>query len=226
MTRNDTLHEPAPARLTRRIETSARLDAATKPLSAVAGRLTGSKPVRSVLQGDWLGHAVHPVLTDLPIGLWTSATVLDLIGGRSRRDASQLLVALGVAGAVPTAITGLAEYAHADQEERRVGLVHAAANNAALALYVSSLVARRAGRHRTGVLLGLAGGAAMAAGGYLGGHLIAVRKLASHGSRHEAGPGGDTDGIPARADDVVADREVAKEVAITDVAAKASGAAR
>lgn len=192
---------PAPARLTRRLEESHALDVAARPLGKLAGLLTRPRAVRSTLQGDWLGHAVHPMLTDLPIGFWTSATVLDLAGGRDARRASQLLVALGLASAVPTAITGLAEYANAGPEERRVGLVHVVANDLALGLYASSLASRRAGRHRRGVLLALAGGLAVSVGGYLGGHLIAVRKLASRGAVDDAGPGGSPespDRIPAR----------------------------
>ena len=38
---------------------------------------------RSVLGGDWLGHPLHPLLTDLPIGFWTSSFVLDFAGKRA-----------------------------------------------------------------------------------------------------------------------------------------------
>ena len=38
-------------------------------------------PVKDALSGIWLGHALHPLLTDLPIGTWTSAVLLDWLGG-------------------------------------------------------------------------------------------------------------------------------------------------
>ncbi len=135
------------------------------------------------IHGTWLGHAVHPLLTDLPVGLWTSAVALDVVGGRQSRPAATRLVGLGIAAAVPTALTGLAEWGIASRRDQRTGLVHAAANSVALGLYAASYRARRAGRHAPGVLLGVAGGAAAGMGGYLGGHLASARKVST---RHPA----------------------------------------
>ena len=70
----------------------------------------------------WLGHPLHPLLTDLPIGFWTSAFVLDLVGGPGSRDASRQLVAWGVVSAVPTAAAGLADWPGLD----RAGPAHRA----------------------------------------------------------------------------------------------------
>ncbi|TDD72086.1 DUF2231 domain-containing protein [Jiangella aurantiaca] len=136
---------------------------------------------RRLLHGHWLGHAVHPLLTDVPVGAWTSAALLDLSGRRELRPAARFLVGAGLVAAVPTAVTGLAEWGRTEGAARRVGVLHAASNTAALALYSSSFAARRAGRHRLGVLLGLGGAAAAGAGGFLGGHLVIARKV---GSRH------------------------------------------
>lgn len=85
--------------------------------------------------------------------------------------AAGALVAAGIATALPTALTGLADWSGLGRRARRVGLVHAAANNLGLALYVASLIARRRGWRARGTLLGLLGATAMTAGGYLGGHL-------------------------------------------------------
>jgi hypothetical protein len=109
--------------------------------------------------------------------------VLDFVGGRTCRTASRRLIALGVISAVPTAVTGLAEWARTTGGERRVGFVHALGNTIALGLYAASWTARRRGSHVRGVMLGLAGGAAATAAGYLGGHLTAARKVSS---RHPA----------------------------------------
>jgi uncharacterized membrane protein len=138
---------------------------------------------RDALHGTWLGHAVHPIMTDLPIGFWTSAVTLDVLGGRQSRPAATRLVGLGLAAAVPTALTGLAEWGVAPRRDQRTGLVHAAANTVALGLYAASYRARRGGRHGRGVLLGVAGGAAAGVGGYLGGHLTSARKVST---RHPA----------------------------------------
>jgi hypothetical protein len=112
------------------------------------------------------------MLTDVPIGCWTSANVLDLIGGRSSRRAAQRLMGLGILSAVPTAVTGLAEFSGiTDSATRRVAAVHAAANSAALACYVGSWMARRSGSPIRGTVLGLLGTGAASVGGFLGGHL-------------------------------------------------------
>jgi nitrite reductase/ring-hydroxylating ferredoxin subunit/uncharacterized membrane protein len=120
---------------------------------------------------------LHPVLTDLPIGFWTSAFVLDLVGGRRARPAADALVGIGVAAALPTAATGLADWSDLDKAARRSGIVHAAANVAATTLYGLSFLARRRGHRAGGVVLGLVGAAAASAGGFLGGHL-AYRRAA------------------------------------------------
>jgi nitrite reductase/ring-hydroxylating ferredoxin subunit/uncharacterized membrane protein len=160
--------------LARQIERLEGLDALAKPLGSTVRGLMRPGPVRDALSGRALGHALHPLLTDVPIGTWTSATLLDLVGGRDSARASERLIAIGVAAALPTAATGLLDWSDseaADDEVRRVGVVHAAANVAALGLYSASLLARRRGRRGRGRTLGLAGAGALAVGGHLGGHL-------------------------------------------------------
>jgi nitrite reductase/ring-hydroxylating ferredoxin subunit/uncharacterized membrane protein len=150
-----------------------RLDRLAGPVGDAARHALGRQPVKDALSGTWLGHPLHPVLTDLPIGFWTSAFTLDLFGGRRSRRAATQLVAWGVVSAVPTALTGAADWGDTTGPARRVGLVHATANSAALACYAASWWSRVRGRHARGVALGLAGATAATVGGYLGGHLIA-----------------------------------------------------
>lgn len=109
--------------------------------------------------------------TDFPLGAWMSASLLDLIGGRSARPASRRLIAFSVLAAVPTAVTGASDWTQGTVRERRGGVVHAVTNTTALSLYTASLVARRHGRHWKGIGLGILGGLAATAGGFFGGHL-------------------------------------------------------
>lgn len=166
-----------------RIEGSTGLDQPAEVLQRLAEAVVHPGTVHDLLAGTWLGHAVHPLLTDVPIGAWTSAAFLDIAGGRSARDASRRLVGMGVLAAVPTVATGLAEWLHVDRASRRVGVVHANSNAVGLALYTASYLARRRGRHGTGVLLGLAGAAAATVGGYLGAHLTVARKVGTRDRR-------------------------------------------
>jgi nitrite reductase/ring-hydroxylating ferredoxin subunit/uncharacterized membrane protein len=151
-----------------------QLDAPARAVGKTVLDTVSAGPVKDALSGTWLGHALHPVLTDLPIGTWTSAVLLDWLGGERSREAADRLIALGLAFALPTAVTGATEWADAEpasDEVRRVGAVHAAANASAAMLFGASLSARRSGARGTGRLLALAGAGVMTASGLLGGHL-------------------------------------------------------
>ncbi len=158
--------------LVHKLATTESIDKVGKPVASKVAGVIGHGPVKDVLSGTWTGHPLHPVMTDLPIGFWTSSFMLDLVGGKSSAAASQRLIGLGILSAVPTAAAGLSDWSDTLGEERRIGTVHAVANVAALWLYVLSWLARRAGRRGAGVTLGLLGATAATAGGYLGGHLV------------------------------------------------------
>ncbi|MGH7277445.1 MAG: DUF2231 domain-containing protein [Candidatus Rokuibacteriota bacterium] len=132
--------------------------------------------VKNFLHGVWLGHPLHPVLTDIPIGAWSATLALDAadaIGGRNRygRGADAALT-LGIAGAVGAAVTGITDWTHTHDRSRRVGMLHGMLNTVALGLYVASLTRRRQGQRDAGRGLATLGfGVAMAAA-YLGGNLV------------------------------------------------------
>lgn len=146
---------------------------AVEPLANVLDDVAKAIPpkAKSFLAGDWLGHPLHPLLTDLPIGFWTTSFVLDLLGGRRTRRTSTAMVGLGVVTAVPTLAAGVVEWSKLPEAKRRVGAVHAFANLAGTFLYLWSFFARVRGRRGRGVALGLLGATAMTVGGFLGGHL-------------------------------------------------------
>ncbi|WP_030163532.1 Rieske (2Fe-2S) protein [Spirillospora albida] len=157
------------ADVTESLEHARGLDRVIRVLSGGARRVLRPGPVKDMLHGVPIGHPAHPPLTDLPMGAWMSAAVLDLFPGTSR--AARTLVLTGIAGAVPTALTGLADWSALHREQQRVGLVHATTTATATALYTASFVARRQGRDGPGRALGFAGLGALLMGGYLGGHL-------------------------------------------------------
>jgi hypothetical protein len=166
---------------TQRLENNRALDTPVRLVQPLVDALLSDKRRADALHGMWLGHSVHPLLVMVPIGAWTSATVLDMVGGRDAQPAAQRLVATGLLAAGPAAVTGWAEWGATGQREKRVGVVHAASNATAIWLFAASWRARSSGRHLGGVALGLAGHAALGVGGYLGGHLTEARKV---GSRH------------------------------------------
>jgi len=125
---------------------------------------------KDVLSGTWLGHPLHPPLTDVVVGTWTGAWLLDTIGKRSR-SASELLLAAGILAALPTAAAGASDWADLRGGTRRVGLVHGLGNTTALTLQILSLRARRRGKHRTGIGLSTAAMTVASMSAWLGGHL-------------------------------------------------------
>jgi nitrite reductase/ring-hydroxylating ferredoxin subunit/uncharacterized membrane protein len=157
--------------LTERLERLEGLDDFAGTVADLVGKLVPPGAVKNALSGTWLGHTLHPVLTDLPIGTWTSAALLDLVGGEDSAKAAELLVGLGILSSLPTAASGFSDWADTQEGERRVGLVHALSNTAALALLSGSYAARRRGNRRRGVVLGLMGTGVATFGAYLGGHL-------------------------------------------------------
>jgi uncharacterized membrane protein len=173
---------PPPARTAVALENDERLDPVVDKLAEVSHLLRDSTAGRA-LRGEWMGHALHPALTDVPIGMFTATAVLDLFGGPASRSAAQRLVGVGLLGAVPTALTGLAEWTRIGHRAQRVGVAHAGLNTVSLGLYAGSWLARRAAHHRLGTTLAFAGSGAATAAGYLGGHLTSVRDVSS---RHPA----------------------------------------
>lgn len=157
-----------------RLSDDPRLDSQARGLERVASAIPRQGPVKDVLSGTSLDHPLHPMLTDLPIGFWTSAWVLDIVGGERDRDAARRLIGAGVLCALPTALTGAADWSDTEGASRRVGVVHAVVNSSALALYAGSWIARSRGRYRSGVALSWAGATFATVGGYLGGHLLAA----------------------------------------------------
>jgi len=194
MTKTWTAPEPAdpPHAAVRQVETFDGLDDVADTVSKfVRDLLNDRRPLKDILSGTWLGHTLHPLLTDIPVGTWTSSLLLDLVGGEDSEGASDLLVAVGLASAAPTAVSGWSDWADSaagNKPVSRVGLVHALSNASAIGLYTASLLARRRGARGTGKLLGLAGAGALSVGGYLGGHLSYVQGIGVDQTVFEARP--------------------------------------
>lgn len=154
------------------LEESPALDPLIERARPVVRRLLERSPaLAGLLHGRPLGHALHPLMTDAPIGLWTSASVLDLVGGPSARPHADRLLGLGVLAALPTSLTGLADWAVSGRRTRRVGAAHAVLNSAALGLQAGSWLLRRRGSRSLGVAAALAASGLVGASGYLGGHM-------------------------------------------------------
>lgn len=187
-------------RLTSAIEEASALDAVADPLSGLVLKVTKRKTIKNLLSGTWLGHTLHPMLTDVPIGFWSAAMLLDVTAGERGARAARRMVGLGVLGAIPTAIAGASDWADTHGPTKRVGLVHALLNDVALTLQIVSWFSRRGGNRGPGVGLSLAASGLMVVSAYLGGHLSLVRGV---GINHTAFQGSEAEWT-----DVAAESEV------------------
>lgn len=152
-----------------KLEQARALDTVSDKLQTAVQATAQPQAVQDFLHGTWLGHPLHPVLVQAPVGAFISAAVLDLIPGGRR--AATTLIGFGTAAAVPAMAAGLMDWSAMSRDRRRVGLVHAAANTVALGLYIGSLAARFSGRPVRGKALAFAGLSVAGGSAYLGGHL-------------------------------------------------------
>lgn len=220
-----------------RIRRNSGLSAAGHSLAGAGGKVIKAGPVKDLLSGTWLGHAAHPLLTDLPIGSFTSALALDLLAGDAGAAGAQTLVGLGILSALPTALTGLSDLSGvADDRDLALGAAHAFGNTTALAFQALSYLARRRGRRGLGVALSLAGSGVMGWGAYLGGHLSLRRGIGVDHTAFEQPIGewtavvddgdlhdGKATKVSAAGNDVLLYRLARRTCALSDVCSHAGG---
>lgn len=150
--------------------------------------------VKNFVHGVWLGHPLHPAITDVPLGAYTAAALLDGLEAGTRRRAfgagADAAVGLGITSALAAAVAGLTDYQHVTGGARRVGLLHGLMNIAATGLYGASWLARRKGRRAAGRQLGLAGFLLSLGSGFLGGQLVFDYRIGVKHADDEGAPEG------------------------------------
>jgi nitrite reductase/ring-hydroxylating ferredoxin subunit len=177
-----------------RLERDERLDPLAERLSVAFDKLVQPGPLKDLLSGTWLGHALHPPLTAATIGAWISAGVLDVLGNERGADA---LVGFGVLTALPTLTTGWNEMADTPGHERRIALVHGLANATITSTFALSWLARKSGHRGLGRALSMLGGAAVTMTAALGGHLSFIKGVGVNETAFEAPKGRWTAVLPA-----------------------------
>lgn len=162
--------KPLPAlELVTRLEDADWLDPLAKKVRKIVKRTIRPQWARDILHGVPIGHPAHPLAVQVPLGSWISAAVLDALPGNDK--AATVLIGVGSASAVPSAVAGFMDWSQLHPQQQRVGLVHATANITAVSLYTASLVARVQGRQGAGKVLAYLGLGVVSFGGFLGGHL-------------------------------------------------------
>ena len=148
-------------------------DAAEDAARPVLSAPEAQRPL-AFLRGDWLGHPLHPALTDVPIGCWTASVLLDLV---CESRAAGLLTAAGSAAAVGAAATGFVDWTATEGRGRQLGVVHALLNSGALGLQLCSLGARLRRRRLRAFSYSLLGLTVVTASAWLGGEIVYGEQL-------------------------------------------------
>lgn len=163
------------------------LDDIAKPVEKAVEKAfpgEGGRAVKDALHGRWLGHPLHPVFTDIPIGAWMMAQVFDALGATRRTraydNAAKVCITTGLLGAVGAAVTGLADWSETGRDSRRLGFVHGMINITATSLFLTSALLRRRRKTSGAVAASSTGFAVAMAGAYLGGALVYQREIGPH----------------------------------------------
>ncbi len=137
--------------------------------------------VTNALHGVWLGHPVHPPLASFTSGAIGTTVALDAISVLPVRRSSQPIDAarfarhalgLGIVANLLSAITGVTDWQHTHEQDRRIGLVHGIVNGVATGLYLKAWRDRRRGHRRRGIVITALGYCLTTGSGYLGGALV------------------------------------------------------
>ena len=167
-----------------RVAENPAIDQIAQPLSeAVRGAYDAAGPIghqaKNALHGVWLGHPLHPVFTDIPIGAWTTALALDAAsnGDPGMRRASTFAMGIGLVGALGAAVTGLTDWSETSGRSRRAGLIHGLLNLTATACFASAFALRQRDSHDGGRTCAWTGYMIALGAAYLGGDLVYAQRI-------------------------------------------------
>jgi len=153
----------------------------------------GGQRAKNFLNGTWIGHPLHVILTDIPIGAWTTALLfdaLDLASGRDRfAKAADTSVAIGIAGALGAAVTGITDWQDANAPARRLGMIHGILNLSGTGLFAASLVSRKRRSRTAGRFLSLLGYGVITAAARLGGQMVYQHRVGVDRTAGQTFPG-------------------------------------
>jgi nitrite reductase/ring-hydroxylating ferredoxin subunit/uncharacterized membrane protein len=135
------------------------------------------RSLKTFMHGTWLGHPLHPVITDIPLGAWTLAVLFDIIylfkGTHGWVSAADVSIVVGLLGALGAAVTGYTDWHETVDRERRVGVAHGLLNTVVIVIYLASLSIRLSGSGRgLAIVLALVGYALVLTAAFLGGELV------------------------------------------------------
>lgn len=167
--------------------------------------------LKNLLNGTWLGHPVHPMLTDIPLGAWAATLLLDTIGvfndSEDLAEGADLTLLLGLAGAIGSAAAGITDWSDTEGTDRRVGILHGLLNSGVTVTNIASYALRKAGMRRTGVMLSGLSYLVLAYAASLGGELSYAKGI---GVNHVAWEGGSDDFVAVLAENELPENKLTR----------------
>jgi len=164
------------------------LERIARPLSGLSSWIAGvvdgfyrllgrpGKYLQDFLNGSWLGHSLHPVLTDVVVGGSTVAVLLEVLGWfgvDGLRTAIVWTLALTWISALGTIVTGLTDYKDtATGDERNVAGLHGLINIVATIAFIVAFLAYLGPGGTLGPVLLVGGYLVLSVGAFIGGHVV------------------------------------------------------
>lgn len=198
------------------VESQTWLDTLAAPIQQWLSKLFGqpgepNRKIKDLLNGTWLGHGIHPILTDIPLGAWSGTVLLDLVSLNDTSDGiargADLTLLLGLAGAAGSVVTGVTDWSDLDGTDRRVGLMHGLLNSGVTLLYFTSLILRLTGQRRSAIALSTTGYMAALFTAYLGGEMVFAKGV---GVNHAAFEGGSDDFVAVMKEEELAEGKLTR----------------
>ena len=133
--------------------------------------------LQDFLNGSWLGHSVHPVLTDVVVGGTTMVIFLDILrvffNVDGLENATTWTLGLSVLAGVATIVTGLTDFKDTGTgNERNLAGLHGVINIVAVVMFFISLLQRFGGAHDAAFSVALVAYLVISVGAYIGGHVV------------------------------------------------------
>lgn len=133
--------------------------------------------LQDFLNGSWLGHSLHAIVTDVVVGAATAALMLDLLrivfGVAGLEVAASWVVGLALLAALGALFSGLTDFKDtAPGTERNVAGLHGLLNILGTLVVAVSLLERANGAYDAAFWLLLVGYLVWSIGAFIGGHVV------------------------------------------------------